>query len=195
MGGHGDALARRMERILALLDEWGYTDGWQLTDRGRLLAQVHHEADLLVAEAVEGGVFDGASAATVAGLASCFGYDRRRDGDPEPWYPSPADRQRVTELEHLWAALGEAEERHGLDRTGNVDGAMFAAMAAWAAGADLGDVLEKEDIAPGDFVRQARQVIDLCRRLSDIAPDTEVRAAAEAAWRAVDRGVVAASAR
>jgi superfamily II RNA helicase len=45
-------------------------------------------------------------------------------------------------------------------------------------------------MAPGDFVRVSRQLVDLIRQLREAAPG--IREEAMASLRAIDRGVVAA---
>jgi ATP-dependent RNA helicase HelY len=60
---------------------------------------------------------------------------------------------------------------------------------AWADGASLEDVLDETEMAPGDFVRNCKQLIDLLRQIEDVAPPP-VQAAARAARQAVSRGVV-----
>jgi len=55
-------------------------------------------------------------------------------------------------------------------------------------------VLERAELAPGDFVRNAKQLIDLLRQLAVVAPDPATAATAHAAATALQRGVVAASA-
>jgi ATP-dependent RNA helicase HelY len=66
----------------------------------------------------------------------------------------------------------------------------FAALAYdWASGIDLDD-LGGLTLAPGDFVRVSRQLVDLVRQLRDISP--ELADEARAALAAIDRGVVAA---
>ena len=67
-----------------------------LTERGIVLGRLFHECDLLVAEAIFDGVFDGIDDASVAGLASCFVYEHRSSGDPPlPWFPDQDVRQRA----------------------------------------------------------------------------------------------------
>jgi superfamily II RNA helicase len=52
------------------------------------------------------------------------------------------------------------------------------------------DDLPTKGMAPGDFVRVSRQLVDLVRQLRDAAPG--LREEAVAALKAIDRGVVAA---
>ncbi len=95
--GHGQSLAREFDHVLDVLDRRGYVDAdaWTLTDRGEALSRVFHESDLLVAECVLGGVFDGLDAATLAGLLSVFVYEHRSpEPPPPPWFPSKDARER-----------------------------------------------------------------------------------------------------
>ena len=50
--------------------------------------------------------------------------------------------------------------------------------------------LPDRSMAPGDFVRVARQLVDLIRQLRDAVP--EIADVATEALRSIDRGVVAA---
>jgi ATP-dependent RNA helicase HelY len=59
----------------------------------------------------------------------------------------------------------------------------------WASGVAFDD-LPAKGMAPGDFVRVSRQLVDLIRQLRDAAPGS--REEAVAALKAIDRGVVAA---
>ena len=53
-------------------------------------------------------------------------------------------------------------------------------------------MLRETDVAPGDFVRNVRQLIDLVRQLSQVAPEPGTRDAAELAVAMLRRGVVGA---
>ena len=66
------------------------------------------------------------------------------------------------------------------------------AMYSWARGLPLDIVLDLADLAAGDFVRWAKQTIDLLDQLSIVA-DPPVATTARAALDAVRRGIVAYS--
>ena len=188
------SLARRFDRVLQLLEAWGVLHGWALTDKGERLVRIFHECDLLVAEALHEGLFDGLDPASLAGLASCFTYEHRSPVPPEPaWFPSPEVAGRVDRLAELAAELAADEERLGLPTTRAPDPAFFALAHAWAAGTALQEVLEDEDLSGGDFVRNVKQLVDLLRQLGDAAAVPATAAAARQAADAVFRGVVAAS--
>jgi len=192
--GRSASLARQFDRVLQLLESWEYLDGWSLTERGERLARIYHEADLLIAECVVHGVLDGLDAPTLAGMASVFTYETRGPGDgPPPWFPSPEARHRWGEIEALHAQLNDVEERNRLTLTRAPDPGFVGLAHAWAAGEDLGDVLEDEDLSGGDFVRNVKQLLDLLRQLGDVAPVPATAAAAREGAEALFRGVVSAS--
>jgi len=192
--GHTESLARRFDRVLRLLEAWGYLDGWALTERGEILGRVYHECDLLIAEALGTGLLDGLDPASLTGLVSCFTYEHRSPTPPPaPWFPSGRVRQRYTASEELARDLNADEHEAGLPFTRPPDPGFCALAHAWAAGESLDDVLEDEELSGGDFVRNVKQLLDLLRQLQDIAPEPDTRRAASQGAEALFRGVVAAS--
>ena len=193
-----ESLARQFDRVLRVLEAWGYVDGWSLTDAGQLLARLYTETDLLLAEALRQGMLDGLGPADLAAVVSCFTYERRgRDGDrplPPPQWPSREIPGRVRKIERVWRELSHNEDDAGLPETRPPDPGFAAVLHAWVEGDDLEAVLaDDDDITGGDFVRNVKQCVDLLRQVADVAPDPETAQAAAQAAEACTRGVVAAS--
>jgi ATP-dependent RNA helicase HelY len=194
MERRGEALVRMFARIREVLQERGYLDGWDLTDRGQLLRRVFHERDLLVAEALHHGLFDGLDAAETAALASTLTYEHRSPSPPPPaWFPSADFAGRFGRLEQLAADLRRDERQRALPETGAPDPGFVPLAHAWTLGLDLSEVLEHEGFSGGDFVRQVRQLVDLLGQVAVVAPVRATRAAARDAIEQLDRGLVAAS--
>jgi ATP-dependent RNA helicase HelY len=193
--GRTESVARQFDRVLRVLEAWGYVSGWALTDAGERLARLYHECDLLIAEALGSGLLDGLDAASVAAIASCFTYEPRGPAGtgPAAWFPSGTARQRWARIEALAQELNRVEQDAGLPLTRPPDAGFMALAHAWAAGQDLSHVIEDEDISGGDFVRNIKQLIDLLRQLGDLAPVPTTAAACRSAAERVFRGVVAAS--
>jgi len=192
--GRSASLARLFDRVLQLLETWGYLDGWSLTPAGERLTRIYHEADLVIAECLEAGVFDDLDAPSFAGLASAFTFETRGPGDnPVPWFPSADLRKRWTRIEATHARVEAAEEQAGLPTTRPLDPGFVGLAHAWATGEGLSDVLADEELSGGDFVRNIKQLIDLCRQLAEVAPSRTTQRTAAAAADALFRGVVAAS--
>jgi ATP-dependent RNA helicase HelY len=192
--GRTGSLARRFDRVLRLLEAWGYLDGWALTASGEVLARTYHESDLLVAEAMTTGLLDDLDVPTLAALVSCFTYEHRsRDRPPDPRFPSSTVRTRFVELRRIADELAADEETAGLQATRPPDAGFVHLAHAWAAGEGLASVLEDEELSGGDFVRNVKQLIDLLRGIGDVAPGPATAGRARQAAEALHRGVVTAS--
>ena len=199
-----ESLAGQFDRVIDLLRSRGYLEleasraadieAWTLTDSGQRLARLYHECDLLAIEALEDGLFDGLGPAEVTALASCLIYEERGSGPPiEPWFPSDELRRRFIDLQGMHLALVADEAELELPATRKPDAGFMAVAHGWAAGGDLADVLADEDITAGDFVRTAKQLIDLLRQLGTLAMVPATGSAARAAVQAVHRDLVSAS--
>ena len=192
--GRLESLARQFDRVLRVLEAWGYVDGWSLTDSGARLARIYHESDLLIAECLAQGVLDGLGEAEIAAAVSVFTFENRSQGEGSGgWFPTPRLRRRWATISSLVAELNSAEDDAGLPLT-RVPDPGFASLAfAWAEGEELGDVIADEEISGGDFVRNVKQLIDLLRQVGENAPDPATAHTARAAAERLMRGVVAAS--
>jgi ATP-dependent RNA helicase HelY len=192
-----ESLARQFDRVLGVLEAWGYLEGWGLSAAGELLARLNTEGDLVLAESLREGVLDGLDPPAMAALVSCFAYQRRGPDGNEPLpprrWPSALIARRARTIEQVWRDLNLSERDERLPETRRPDPGFTQAMHAWAAGDDLGDVLEDEEMTAGDFVRNVKQTIDLLRQVADVAPDPATAASARAAADACLRGVIAAS--
>jgi ATP-dependent RNA helicase HelY len=186
------SLSTQLDRRLAILDERGFVDGWRLTEAGHALASIYHESDLLVTDALGYGLFDGLDPASLAGVVSACTFEARRAEDDQPVPHQRAVVDRLARLGELAGELRAAERRVGLRRTRRPDPGLARAVIAWARGATLDSVLKETDIAPGDFVRNIRQLIDLVRQLAEVAPDPGTAEAAGLAVALLRRGVVGA---
>ncbi len=170
--GRTESLARRFDQILQLLEAWGYLDGWALTARGQRLVRIFHESDLLIAESIESGLLDGLEPAALAGLVSCFTYEHRSSTPAAaPWFPSANVEHRFAQMTQLAAELEADEEASGLPLTRPPDAGFLGLAHAWVAGQPLDEILEDEELSGGDFVRNAKLLIDLLRQVADAAAD------------------------
>ncbi len=185
--GHG--LVEEFNAIGRLLEDLDYLSGWELTPRGERLRSIYNESDLLVCESMELGFFYGLDPAEIASLASVFVYEPRGDVSSVAEWPTARLAERWSEVEARWSDLAERERSLRLSTTKRPDPGFAILAHRWASGVDFDD-LPSRGMAPGDFVRVSRQLVDLLRQLRDAAPG--MRDEAVAALRAVDRGVVAA---
>jgi ATP-dependent RNA helicase HelY len=175
----------------SVLDALNYTDAWSLTPRGEALRRLYNELDLLLAEALRQDVLDDLPPAEFAAVLSVFTYESRGGEIAQP--PTGAfAHARISAIDDLYASIQTAEESAGLDPSREPDVGLVDTIHAWASGLDLDEIFDAEDVRAGDFVRSARQVLDLLRQVRDGYPS--VRVVAGEAIRLIDRGIVAVGA-
>lgn len=185
----GFGLVDEFEAIRRLLEDLDYAEGWGLTKRGTRLRQLYNESDLLLAEAIETGVFYGLEPAELASLLSVFVYEPRTDQASAPEWSTTDLYDRWGRLEELWKELVGRERDLRLTPTRRPDPGFGILAHLWASGTAFED-LPTRGMAAGDFVRVSRQLADLLRQVREAAD--ELAGEATAALRSVDRGVVAA---
>jgi ATP-dependent RNA helicase HelY len=189
-GGARRPLTELLTARHSVLEELGFAEGWSLTDKGRSLRRVYHENDLLLTEAWAEGVFDDIEESSLAALLSCFVYEGRRS-KPKPVAKGTQQKKpkvikdrlgpgrradmadRLALVRSVQSRVIEVEGRYRVRHAKDLDDGFSRAMAAWARGASLSTALEVADaetgfMAPGDFVRHAKQVADLCEQLSHL---------------------------
>ena len=195
-----DSLGRTFERIIGLLTEMDYVelrDGEPaVTDEGERLATIHNVSDLLVAQCLKRGVWDGLDPAELAGVASMCVFENRKatGGAPEAATEPMAEAMNATM--RIYGELVSDEQRHRLNVTRMPDPGFSLAIHQWTAGAPLGYSLAAAaesgaELTPGDFVRWCRQVIDLLEQVATTGYDNGVRRNAHRAIDSIRRGVVA----
>jgi ATP-dependent RNA helicase HelY len=205
-----NSIARTFDRVCRLLEEQGYlvpgkegrksgadadeqpTPGAGITDAGRLLSRLYAESDLLVAECLRSGIWEGLNAPGLAAVVSTLVYESRADERFAPRLPGGREvGEALTETVHVWSRLSEAEQEHRLDFLPEPDAGFAWAAHQWAAGTPLDRVIG-DTMAAGDFVRWTRQLIDLLDQISKVA-DAPMRRTARRAVDGLRRGVVAYS--
>jgi ATP-dependent RNA helicase HelY len=191
------SLARAFDRIRSLLGERGYLDGDEVTEHGARLARLWGESDLLTAECLRHGIWEGLEPAELAAVVSALVYESRRDNGPMPRVPSGAVSEALASSVRLWAELEGDERRHRVDRTREPDLGFAWPIHRWAHGESLSVVLTAAEqngaeLSAGDFVRWCRQVLDLLDQIAGVmGRSSGVGRAAAQAVTAIRRGVVA----
>jgi ATP-dependent RNA helicase HelY len=193
-----NTVARQFDRVCEVLTTLGYleSDGkdTKVTDQGRHLMRLYSELDLVAAECLRRGLWDGLSVAELAAVLSVLVFEARRPDDASaPRMPGGPVKPVVAEMVKLWAELDELEREHHLDFLRQPDLGFAWAAYRWAEGDELDDVLSEVDLAAGDFVRWMKQLLDVAGQVADAAGDSALRDTAREVVRALRRGVVAYS--
>ncbi|MCX2746762.1 DEAD/DEAH box helicase [Arthrobacter sp. MI7-26] len=198
--GRTNTIAKTFDRVCDVLATYGYlqtSDAGHVTISadGQRLRRIYGEKDLLISQSIRQGAIKDLDAAELAALASTMVYQAKRDDRGlRPKMPSISLETSVDIVVHEWSALEDVEDKNRLPLTAEPELGLVWPIFKWAKGRHLQEVLSGTDLAAGDFVRWAKQVIDLLDQMAKI-PGLE-RRQAKICREAIDlvrRGVVAYS--
>jgi len=187
-------------RVVEVLEQFGAVRERRLEPRGRLIAGLRHDNELLVAECVFRGVFADLAAAEAAAVCSAL-IEESRSGDPaiarDFLKKRPRLRRKLDQLASLANTIHEAQRARHLRMPLAVHPGFMPAVYRWAGGEDDWGAIVEESFGghEGDLIRAMRRLIDLLRQLAEgpeVPPET-ARLLAQAA-RVIDRGIVLESA-
>ncbi len=170
-------IARTFDRVCKVLDELGYLDGDSVTPAGQRLTRLYSELDLVAAECLRRGLWEGLNPAELAACVSVLSFESRKqteDAGPARLPKGPV-RDVLTVMARTWGELDHLEQRNGLSFLREPDPGFVWAAYRWVRGAKLEDVLDSvPGLTPGDFVRSMKQLIDLLDQVAvasrDLAP-------------------------
>ena len=188
-----NTIARQFDRVCDVLTSLGYLEDDKVTATGERLMRIYTDMDLVAAESLRHGLWDGLSPGELAAALSALVFESRRADDAAaPRLPGGRVKQTLAEMVSLWAGLDALERENRLDFLREPDLGFAWAAYRWAEGATLDEVLTETDLAAGDFVRWMKQLLDLADQVANAAAD-DLRANARATSAALRRGVVAYS--
>ena len=189
------SIARDFDRICAVLTNLGYLakieGGHEVTASGTVLGRIYCELDLLVAECLTEGIWEGLEPDQLASAVSTLVFESRRDNDGEPArIPDGNLGDALYEMAGLWGSLKDVESQNRVDHLREMDPGFIWPTSKWARGQDVARVLKNSDLQPGDFVRWTKQVIDLLSQIAIATETPEVASTARKALDQIDRGIV-----
>ena len=187
-----DDIVERFQARMGVLGELGYVRRWVLSEKGERLRRVYSELDLLLAETAADGLLDGLTGPEFAAVVSMFTFEPRR-ADPEEIRLVGVVADRYSRIEAAWRVVTAVEQQRGVPATRAPEPGFAPLAYGWAAGADLDELFGDDEFAPGDFVRNCRQLLDLMRQIRDAFPP--LAAVASVAISGTDRGIVAVGGR
>ena len=188
-----NTVATTFERICDLLSSMGYLtdDGQHVTPEGERLRRIYTELDLVVAEAIRRGAWQRLTPADLASVVSSLVHEARNDEVSDPPVPSVEVAEALGEMEAIWREVQTRKSEHDLTGDRELDPGITWMVHRWASGRGLEEVLRGGELSAGDFVRRAKQVVDLLGQIAH-ASSGELTRTARRASDAMLRGVVAA---
>jgi ATP-dependent RNA helicase HelY len=189
-----NTIARQFDRVCEVLTALGYLENDEVTPTGVRLMRIYTDMDLVAAESLRHGLWDGLSPSELAAALSALVFETRRPDDAgAPRLPGGRVKEVLADMVSLWADLDALEREHHLDFLREPDLGFAWAAFRWAEGAPLDEVLSETDLAAGDFVRWMKQLLDLTDQVADASGDGALRKTARDTADALRRGVVAYS--
>lgn len=171
----GQSLARQLERILHLLEEYDFVEDWELTEKGTVLAGINAEADVVIAYLVSSGMLDTMTVPEFTAILSAFVFESRTRDEASHISMSATVTNTFKEAEYFLAKLNRDEREAGLNETRQMDYAMARSAYKWAQGKTLMSILEYSELTGGDFVRAMKSILDLSRQIANVAPTKELK--------------------
>jgi superfamily II RNA helicase len=186
--------------VVELLEEFGAVRSGEIQPKGRLIAGLRHDNELLVAEVIDRGVLNDTGVAEAVSLCSCL-LEESRSGDPTAARTflgrHPKLRRKLRQIESAAEAVFASQRRRRLAIPLSVHPGFMPSVFRWASGDDdwAGIVEESFGGHEGDLIRAMRRLIDLLRQLAESAEvPPAVAALLGRAARIIDRGIVLESA-
>lgn len=188
------SISKEFDRICQVLTQLGYLTGTgddlSVTPDGQMLTRIYSELDLLAAQAIKSGTLASLDAAALASAVSILVFESRKDDVIPPVLPEGELGDAIDQMFDQWGELKDVEQQNRLNFLREADAGFIWPVWKWARGQALSRVLRNSDLQPGDFVRWAKQVIDILGQLASATTDDKFRRNCISARDLVDRGVV-----
>lgn len=151
-------------------EEPGLVNGSALISQaGQRLRRIYGERDMLTSLVLESGVLEDLDPEELAAFITTLVFQAKREERfIDIKLPSPAIHEAWDVTVREWSELTDLEEAHHLPQTAAPELGLVWPMFHWARGKDLRDALNGTDLAAGDFVRWAKQVIDSLDQLAKV---------------------------
>jgi superfamily II RNA helicase len=187
-------------RVVEVLEQFEAVRAGRLESKGRLVASLRHDNELLVTEVLHRGILADLTLAEAAAVCSAFS-EEARSGEPQIargfLRSHPKLRRKLEQIGGVADMVAEAQRQRRLDMPVNVHPGFMPAVFRWASGEEDWATIVRQAFGghEGDLIRAMRRLIDLLRQLAESAeiPVATARLLGQAA-RVIDRGIVLESA-
>ncbi|MDO5721147.1 MAG: DEAD/DEAH box helicase [Actinomycetaceae bacterium] len=189
------SLGRRFDAVVQVLQQVGCMEGTQLTPTGQLLRRIYAERDLVLALALDQGIWDELDPAQLAAVVSACVFESRKDHLPDTEIPGGVSGKLGKALNRTQQIMGTIQRAEAQARTvtsAPLETGLVSAMYWWVQGDDLATTVRAADLEAGDWVRWCRQVVDVLHQIQVIAGG-QVATNAQWAIQSIRRSVVSVS--
>ncbi|MDO5060295.1 MAG: DEAD/DEAH box helicase [Actinomycetaceae bacterium] len=187
-------VAKRFDKIVLVLEALGCLHNGELTGAGITLRSIYGERDLVVALALEAGIWDQLDEAQLAAVITTCVFEARKDHTPVLEVPEGANGtlgQALADTQRIMYDINRTESQLQATTSLPLEMGLVYAMYWWVKGDSLSEAVSASDLEAGDWVRWCKQTIDLLSQIAVAAQNPKLAATARSAADLVRRSVVA----
>lgn len=140
----------------------------KVTDSGKLLARIYAERDLLIAQCLMDGAWDGLPEEALAAAVSACIFEPRLNAPRAglPVAPRSELGRALRRVQNISEYIAGIESLARRENSPGAEIGMAGMVQAWTSGANLADVLKDSEMTAGDFVRWMKQLLDVLSQLA-----------------------------
>src|SRR5690625_3975951 len=167
--GRTNTIARTFARIINVLTDFGYVQHDEVSERRQSLRRIYGDRALLVSMLLQSGVMDEMSPEDLTGRAALLVFESSAEDQVfQPAMPTDMLQGALDVVDEHWYTLQQAEHAADLTITAQPHPGLVWPIVRWVRGHELLASLTGSDMAAGDFIRWARQVMDLLDQLASL---------------------------
>ncbi|MCS4484351.1 DEAD/DEAH box helicase [Gleimia sp. 6138-11-ORH1] len=188
------SVAKRFDKIVSVLEILGCLHNGSLTGAGETLRGIYGERDLVVALALEAGIWAGLDEAQLAAVVSTCVFEARKMHAPVLEVPEGAFGtlgQALADTQKILYDINRVESQCQAPTSLPLEMGLVYAMYWWVKGDSLAEAVHAADLEAGDWVRWCKQTIDLLSQIAVASADATLAGTARRAADLVRRSVVA----
>ena len=162
------------KRMMGMLTDFKFVNKkGELNEKGFVLSNIHHDNDILIAEAIQRKVFSGLNPAELVALFAIFSLGRKEKGAFErtPKIKSRRVLNVYNFLKSMDQKLDSREKIHQIPEiniTRNFSLRLAEIARLWVEGKDLDDLTPLTTMSEGDIVNHLRRVLSLMTQIRNI---------------------------
>lgn len=171
-----------------VLQQFGYLDRDKyLTDKGRLLANIFDENELMIAESLYSGVFHGLDVDEVAALLGMFVY--MSNDDPGIFFPKLHNsrlKKALKRVKGIHATISGIERRERVEnktsQRPSFNQGFMQLVYLWSQGAELQELVDETNMPEGNIISMLRRLVDLLRQIGTATRTSPFDVGFDANW-------------
>jgi superfamily II RNA helicase len=180
--------SKDFRRKVKVLQRFKYLDGEKyLTDKGRMLANIFDEHELLIGECLHEGLFSGLDVDEVAALLGMFVY--LSNNDPGVFFPrleNPRLKKVIRKVRRIHSIISNVERQERVEEATSqrlsFNTGFTQLVYLWSQGAELQELVDETNLPEGNIISSLRRLVDLIRQIGTATRTSPFDVGFDAPW-------------